>query len=226
MHLQDFTGHRFNSLLVLQREIIAGSKKTYWLCRCDCGTETRVCADSLKNSKIKSCGCQKAASLSSLHRIHGASGTPTYKSWNAMMRRCYAPNDEGYSRYGNRGIIVVARWHVYENFLADMGPRPAGMTLDREDGTKGYGPGNCRWATPTEQARNQLRIQKHAAFGRDLYLWEWSEISGIDPRTLRMRLHRGMSMEDALRLQPRSITRKLIPLSELPWLAVVTEPED
>lgn len=83
--------------------------------------------------------------------------SPTYKSWDDMLSRCRRPSHNSYPQYGGRGITVCERWLDFRNFLADMGERPAGMSLDRRDGSKGYDPGNCRWATQKQQVRNSSR---------------------------------------------------------------------
>ncbi len=75
---------------------------------------------------------------------HGLEGTPTYNSWRSMKQRCLNSNSPDYNHYGGRGIMICERWMVFENFLADMGERPKGMTLDREDNDGHYKPSNCK----------------------------------------------------------------------------------
>jgi hypothetical protein len=131
-----------------------------WLCRCDCGTEIIVTNENLGRCTF-SCGClQKERFEEQRHsgdatRTHGMYGTPTYNSWTAMRARCYRRGCNGYKNYGGRGITVCERWRSsFENFLADMGERPDGMTLDRINVEGNYEPGNCRWATKSEQRKN------------------------------------------------------------------------
>lgn len=115
--------------------------------------------------------------------------------WGHMHDRCYKPKAAGYHRYGALGITVCERWHNFENFCADMGPRPEGKSIDRIDGTKGYSPDNCRWATPLEQTRNRISTIKLTHEGETLHLIEWSERLGIGYQTLLTRVLRGYPVE-------------------------------
>jgi hypothetical protein len=136
--------------------------------RCDCGVEKEIRRAHVLSGAVVSCGCAK--------KRHGdAAGVrpkPTYVSWQAMMSRCYTTSHSAYANYGGRGITVCERWHTYEMFLADMGERPLGLSLDRVDNALGYEPGNCRWSTASEQAQNQRRTVLSMAIAaqiRDLY---------------------------------------------------------
>lgn len=136
---------------------------------------------------------------------HGMHGTPTYKTWEAMKTRCNNPASKNYAAYGGRGVTVCARWSAsFEDFLADMGVRPAGTTLDRFPDTNGhYEPGNCRWATKVEQQRNATANRRVTFNGETLTQVEWAQRQGIRQDTLSYRLRRGWPVLQALSLEPR-----------------------
>lgn len=119
------------------------------------------------------------------YRTHGMYGTPTYKSWQAMLKRCYAPGNASYDNYGGRSIKVCKRWRKFENFFADMGERPDGMTLDRLEVNKNYTPKNCRWATRTQQRAN--RRPRQTKVWQDYSTVELAAALGIDLASLRRR---------------------------------------
>lgn len=152
-------GHRFGKLLVL---VFAGTNNHHqsaWLCKCDCGNRRTILGRSLRTGNTKSCGCLLAVGSGEGHVKHGHSRrgkhTPEYNSWRAMNKRCSNPNTPGYKNWGGRGIKVCKRWLKFENFLADMGPRPAFTSIERRNNDGDYKPSNCYWATRKEQRANQ-----------------------------------------------------------------------
>lgn len=125
---------------------------------------------------------------------HGHAGkkpSPTYESWHAMMQRCLNPSNEGYHRYGGRGITVCESWRDFQNFLADMGERPQGLTIDRIDNDKSYEPGNCRWATPKEQSNNRNNNVLVSYEGRTHTVAEVAAVLGLDQNVLAGRIKLG-----------------------------------
>lgn len=136
-------------------------------------------------------------------RVHGHAFrgcvTRTYKSWCAMIQRCHNKNRDVYPLYGGRGIQVCDRWRDYSNFLADMGERPEGATLDRIDNNGDYTPQNCRWADHKTQTRNSRASTPITYQGKTQTLTEWAQEIGISPKTLSSRLNYcGMSVSDAM----------------------------
>src|SRR5215831_891937 len=153
--VKDLRRKKFGRLRVLE---YAGSRdgRAEWLCLCECGNYKTVLGRHLTTGNTQSCGCLKLSGNNFQHGHNQAGApTPTYRSWQKMRARCNNPRNNRFSLYGGRGIKVCRRWDSFENFLADMGERPLGMTLDRIDPDGDYKPGNCRWATPTQQRANR-----------------------------------------------------------------------
>lgn len=191
MKIEDLTGQKFGKWTVLEFSHVAPRGRAVWLCRCECGTERKVYAYNLNSGASTSCWCSK--------NIHGMAGKPIYKAWVQMKQRCYNPHDPQFHNYGARGIAVCNSWREsFAAFLADMGERPIGTTLDRIDNDGPYAPDNCRWATDREQCRNTRQNHVIEHDGQSHTVIEWSEISGLAQHVIRSRLRLGWSIEDAL----------------------------
>lgn len=162
----------------------------YWECLCDCGKTKLLRSQGLRTGESISCGCVR----------NGRSKRPEYPIWNAMLQRCSNKNNIAYHNYGGRGITVCKKWHDFNSFYADMGPRPnARAQIDRIDNSKGYEPENCRWTTIIENQRNTRRNAKLTFDGKTLTIAEWAEITGLPYHTIYLRVkRRGWYVEDAL----------------------------
>lgn len=163
----DLVGTRFGSLVVTGRSV-GGVEYV-----CDCGKagKTRH-VEALLSGQMRSCGCRKPENMSESLKTHGGASIIdtslrlTHNSWRSMRLRCYNANQLGFHRWGGRGITMCDRWRDdFAAFLADMGERPIGHTIDRIDPDGNYTPENCRWATPVVQARN-TRARKASASSR------------------------------------------------------------
>lgn len=176
----------------------------YSLCRCDCGTEKEVNAYSLVAGRTQSCGCLIVEATIERSTTHGHSPikgpSRTYRSWYAMKNRCYNPNQHNYASYGGRGIKVCDRWlESFDNFLADMGERPEGKTLDRREADKDYTPENCKWSTGEEQAANRQDSIRVFYEGKTMPLASLADLLNLDRKTLRYHFKdRGLPLDVAI----------------------------
>lgn len=171
----------------------------YFLCRCDCGFQCPVSLQSLRSGRSTRCRCcADKKTIKHGHCCFDAS-TPEYKAWQAMHKRCRNPRYEGWDRYGGRGITVCERWNRFENFFADMGPRPGPeYSLDRKDNDGPYAPDNVRWAPVQVQQNNRSTSKSFSFAGKTQPLSYWARELGIRTRTLQERLRRGWSIERTL----------------------------
>lgn len=150
----------YGQLIVLSTYSDPKSGHRMCVCRCSCGGSITARDADLRRGHTVSCGCRKRTA----RLKHGAKHSRTYQTWMAMRRRCYDPKFQSYPNYGGRGVRVWPLWNDpdkgYEQFVADMGERPPGMTLDRRDPYGHYIPSNVRWATDYEQQHNKRRYVK------------------------------------------------------------------
>lgn len=199
--IADMTGLRFGRLVGVRRDGLTRFRHVTWLWRCDCGNEKVIAGTSVRSGLTTSCGCyssevvKRTDNKSSKHRM---TSSLTYWSWTCMVARCTNPSAADFPRYGGRGIKVCEEWMSFQNFIADMGVRPVGKTLDRIDNDGNYEKSNCKWSTLVEQQRNRRSVRLLEYRGQIKRLPEWSEIVGIKPRVIRERLDAGWSTEMAL----------------------------
>lgn len=184
-------GERYGALVIVQEIPPRYRHARRLIVDCDCGKRFEIDAGILRR-RTRSCGCVLP------HRKHGESGKriPEYEAWKGMKDRCSNPNGEFWDAYGGRGIRVCERWiGSFPNFLADMGRRPTAMhSLDRKDVNGNYEPGNCRWATTGEQARNKRTnrmVTLHT--GETMCMADVARKYGIDIVTLYCRIKRGVT---------------------------------
>ncbi len=192
---------QYTRITVLSQYREPGVKDKMARCICHCGKHFSASYSKIKLGQTRSCGCQGRAATIRRLTTHGLRNTREYKAWCAMRERCNNQKAERYADYGGRGIQVCDRWaNSAENFLADMGPCPDGLTLERNDVDGNYEPGNCRWATVTEQARNRRDSINVEYQGQTMNLADVADVSGVPYKRLLYRVKRGMAADDAVRL--------------------------
>lgn len=171
------------------------------VCRCECryATVREVSNHALHFGLSFSCGrCARSEGI----RRHGLSKTPEYFVWHSVKTRCYDPNHIKFEHYGGRGVRVCERWLCktgFENFIADMGPRPAGKyVIDRVDTNGDYCPENCKWNTRRESDRNKRNNRRIVYQGRDILIIDLADELGMSRGLLLYRLKSKWSLEEAI----------------------------
>jgi hypothetical protein len=197
----DIAGQTFGRLRALKLVGVDRQNRAIWLCECACGSAHKAVAAMLRIGNIRSCGCARRRHG---HSVNGKVSR-TYKTWEAMRRRCLNPSDSSFSRYGGAGIKICEEWSSFETFLADMGKRPRAKTLDRIDPFGNYCKENCRWATNTQQQRNRRDARKITADGETRSIQEWASRLRTTPQAIAWRIKSGWPLDKA-------VTHKIRPL--------------
>lgn len=215
----DLVGNRVGRLTVLSAGPVKRTRtgtRYFWNCRCDCGEEVTVDACCLRRESTRSCGCF-ARELHTKHGMavrdrfpDGRKEHPVYVIWSAIKARCFNPRHSSFSEYGGRGITMCIRWkQSFSAFHDDMGDRPTPKhTIERNDNSGNYEPGNCRWATRAEQNENTRQTRLLTYDGTTLSVGKWARRLGVDRKTITARLDRyGWSVERALSTPTRPTQR-------------------
>ena len=197
---ENLMGQKFGRLTVTGEAPNSG-EATRWVCLCDCGNELIVRSQSLKKGNTKSCGCLRAEMMTT----HGLIDHPLYSVYQGIKGRCYQKSNRTYENYGGRGIRMCDEWHndpsAFIKWAEDAGWSP-GLTIDRLDNDKDYGPDNCKISTMKEQARNRRTTQKIMYNGEERLALDLIEESGLRACTVRGRVAWGWSWEEALNTPP------------------------
>lgn len=188
----DLKGQRFGRLVARDLED-TGTKRSpmKWRCDCDCGKQAIIVPHNLVAGNTRSCGCLRLDRVREVCSTHGQTVSRTYNIWINMRQRCGNPKHPEFHFWGGRGITVCDAWSAsFEAFLVDMGECPSGMSIDRKENDKGYGPDNCVWASSKEQANNRRSNHLITIDGVTLSIAMWAEKSGIPYGVLNHRVAR------------------------------------
>lgn len=214
-------GARYGRLVITKADAGRTGSEMRLACEatCDCGKESLFIIRNVVIGRVASCGCLRSdmaservllrPNVTAHHDYASERRTHEYIAWAGMKRRCSPGNGPDHRDYYGRGIRVCERWMVYSNFLADMGRRPGDKgSIDRIDNDGHYEPGNCRWATSTDQARNRRSTRWIEMRGERKCMAEWCQLAGIDSKLADTRMKMGWSEEDAIFRPVRANSRR------------------
>jgi hypothetical protein len=176
-NIHDLTGKHFGLLTVKEIDTKRSSRKTYWICECECGNLKSIRSDCL--GIVNSCGCLKKVqdNLNLLHGTnkHNLTSHVLFPVWNGMVYRCENPKSSAYKHYGGRGIKVCDEWHDVAKFIewAEHNGYSDGLTIERKNVNGNYEPDNCTWITMYEQGLNKTNSVKITIDGvtKNLMVW-------------------------------------------------------
>lgn len=206
MDHSQWIGQRSGLLTIVEyrglRTFKGGGKASIYLFRCDCGREFEAQKSNIVGKRTD-CGCRKRKSDRTAPA--GASSNPLHKVWWHIIDRCENPRNRSFKDYGARGIRVAKRWKTgdahatgFECFLADMGPRQKGMTIERVQGDRDYEPGNCIWLPKGDQSKNRRGVRLVRIGDRVKTIPDWCLETGIDYWTAIRRVARGWPPDKAV----------------------------
>lgn len=202
---KNMIGQRFGRLVVLSRAENDAQQNARWLCRCDCGKEKIIQGGSLRNGKIRSCGCllseKSKERMTSIATKHGHSDSLLYGVHQSMIERCYKPSCKAFKCYGARGIVVCDEWlndfMTFYSWAMENGYRE-GLAIDRINNDGNYEPSNCHWVTPLENCQNtrkcvRVEITDLSTGNKSIArtVAEASRMTSVSPSTIR-RIIRGI----------------------------------
>lgn len=193
-------GDKFGRWEIIREDCRGRYNERRFLCKCSCGNKRIIDLSSLNAGKTQSCGCLRKEVSRDKSTTHGLSKTRIYRIWHMMLHRCHNKDDGRYNSYGGRGIKVCDDWNDFTNFYnwSLANGYESHLTIDRIDNDGDYCPENCRWATQKEQQNNRSNNHNIEYNGKKLTCQQWAERTGIKESTIRFRLSKGWSAEQAL----------------------------
>jgi len=208
---RDWSGVKQGKLTVIEEVGKNAHGAHLWKCACECGAEC-VKNTNILNGGVKSCSVSCGIAESNRNRArHGAYRTKEYGTWAHIKQRCFNPDSTHYHRYGGRGITMHPAWvDSFEQFLAEVGKAPEGLSLDRIDNEGNYEPGNMRWATRKEQSNNREVTLKSEIDGEELTLVQIADRYGINYTSIFHRYKKGLRGKELVTKQkigrPKHVT--------------------